>query len=198
MVPGGGPAVGVIRERMRRVESAWAVVCPLRCLAVTVVVAALVTALGAVIVALVAAVGSRLDSRDARSRLLKDIEISSKLPDGSNARTVLERHIAQVVGNLTEREQKQEIRRNYRGWLAISGLLVVAALTMKIVGHPLPTTNDYRKQLEYWSGLVIVYAVLAYVVSLVAWVRAIMAERALRKRRKSATETTDEASTAGQ
>jgi hypothetical protein len=42
-------------------------------------VAALVTALGAVIVAFVALLGTRVESRDARTRLTKDVDLMLKL-----------------------------------------------------------------------------------------------------------------------
>jgi hypothetical protein len=71
-------AGGETRGQLRRLAA-------LGPLALPVVVAALITALGAVVVAIVALVGTRVEARDARSRLVKDVDLMLKLDDGSRA-----------------------------------------------------------------------------------------------------------------
>jgi hypothetical protein len=58
---------------------------------------ALIAALATVIVALLGLFASRMKSRDARSPLMKDLEISSKLETESLAWQLMDSHIARVA-----------------------------------------------------------------------------------------------------
>lgn len=81
-------------------------------------VAALVTALGAVIVAFVALLGTRVESRDARTRLTKDVDLMLKLDPDNDARATLERHIADSAERLARAEKRRwRFRRSWRFFL---------------------------------------------------------------------------------
>jgi hypothetical protein len=77
-------------------------------------VAALVTALGAVIVAFVALLGTRVESRDARTRLTKDVDLMLKLDPDNDARATLDRHIADSAKRLARAEKRRW--RSRRSW----------------------------------------------------------------------------------
>jgi hypothetical protein len=150
---------------------------------VTVVIAALVTALGAVIVALVGTLASRLETRNARSQLLKDIDISSKLPYG-DARKVFERHIDRAVRDLVYQERGEVIARPIRQWAFLGFLVSTAGLVLSFLVSP--RHGDYHHLLRelYWITLVFAYLVTGYVVVLHRRGR-----KKLRELRESATDT---------
>ena len=91
-----------------------------------VVAAVLITALGAIVVAFVALVGTRVEARDARSRLVKDVDVMLKLPDGSRARRILEGHVTRSAANLIASDEKRwHFRRGNR-------FFVLSIITMAI------------------------------------------------------------------
>ena len=75
---------------------------------------ALIAALGTVVVALLGVFNSRIESSDARARLIKDLEITSKLPIGSTARQAMNSHIDSVAETLVYRELRREDHRGGR------------------------------------------------------------------------------------
>jgi hypothetical protein len=96
------------------------------------VLVALIAALGTVVVALVGIFASRMESRDARARLMKDLEISSKLETESLAWRVMDSHIARVAEGLVDRERRRDEQRNARRmvYVGIFSAIVVLALAL--------------------------------------------------------------------
>lgn len=72
---------------------------------------AVITALGTIVVSLIALFGPRIDARDDRNKLAKDIEMLAKLPVGSRSWRLLEQHVLDSMMDLTVDEQKRRYRR---------------------------------------------------------------------------------------
>jgi Flp pilus assembly protein TadB len=149
-------------------------------LAVTVVLAALVTALGAIIVAMVGVLGSRTETRDTRSRILKDLEILSKLDSDSKARKTMDGHIAKTVENLTRQETRREDYRKSRRPASIGILFSIGTLALTWFAYP-PPHGNYRPVLQmlYWMSTS--YAVVFVATAIYQLIRA-RKSRARRKR----------------
>jgi hypothetical protein len=121
---------------------------PIMVRVVTVVMGALITAIGAIIVALVAALASRAEAKDTRARLLKDLEISSKLSEESGARRVLDRHIAETVRRLVD---KEELDTEYRG---VIKAVLAASLTSAIALAPNAFQLSQHHNAVNWRDLI--------------------------------------------
>jgi Flp pilus assembly protein TadB len=131
--------------------------------------AALVAALATVIVTLLGLFASRMESRDARSRLMKDLEIASKLKTESLAWQLMDSHIARVAQGLVDRERRRDEDRNARRlvYFGIISAFVVLALSI-VREHNL----GYYKPLmtvSYW--MFFVYMVMFPVVGLILFIR---------------------------
>lgn len=135
-------------------------------------VVALIAAMGAVVVAVVAIIGSRIEARDARSRLAKDVEILSKLDKESSAREVLEQHIAESTSVLVTEDRR---RRAYRGILltlliALGCLFSGIAIDIALGGAQHASVMSALRQLgqslrpALFVGAVLAAVLLAFVV----------------------------------
>jgi Flp pilus assembly protein TadB len=147
--------------------------------------AALIAALATVVVALLGAFNSRLESRDARARLIKDLEISSKLATGSPAWQAMDSHINSVAETLVYRERRREDHRDGRRMVYFGIFSAFVTLGLSILReHAL----DYYRPLlfaSYW--MFFTYMFLFPVVGL------ILVLRVERQRRQRPAEQTTEA-----
>jgi hypothetical protein len=146
----------------------------------TVLIAALITAVGAIVGAFVAALASRLEVRDRRSRLLKDLEISSKLDSDSDARQVLDAHIERSVQILVGQELAQDVdRRLDRGVYTF----LLAALTGLLLSYAIITTPPEPGRVhgffEVTYVLLALFLIAATVIATYDFVRATRKRRAL-------------------
>jgi Flp pilus assembly protein TadB len=146
---------------------------------------ALIAALATVVVALLGFFTSRIESRDARSRLVKDLEISSKLDTGSLAWRVMDSHITRVAERLVDRERRREDHRGARRMVYFGIFSAIVTLGLSVVReHAL---NYYRPLLfvSYW--MFFVYMLVFPVLGL------ILVVRVERQRRQSLNEQMPEA-----
>ena len=130
---------------------------------------ALIAALATVVVALLGFFTSRIESRDARSRLVKDLEISSKLDTGSLAWRVMDSHITRVAERLVDRECRREDHRGARRMVYFGIFSAIVTLGLSVVReHAL---NYYRPLLfvSYW--MFFVYMLVFPVLGLILVVR---------------------------
>jgi hypothetical protein len=87
----------------------------------------LITALTAIVVALIHQVGSRIDRRDMRNRLSKEVEILDKLPKDSTEYHLLKNHVrASVLDLVIDGERERKRRRLNEFDRFIIGLGVIA------------------------------------------------------------------------
>jgi Flp pilus assembly protein TadB len=97
-------------------------------------VAALITAVSAVLVAVVALLGPRIEARDSRNRIARDIDALTKLRDTSPARKILHNHVTESVVNLVAAEKMREdygprtFLRNFAIVLGLAAFATAAAL----------------------------------------------------------------------
>jgi hypothetical protein len=151
--------------------------------------AALIAALATVIVALLGLFASRMESRDARSRLMKDLEISSKLKTESLAWHVMDIHIARVAQGLVDRERRREDDRNARRLVYFGIFSAIVTLGLSVVREHNMTYYKPLMAVTYW--MFFLYMVVFPVVGLILFIRA------ERQRRQHPAEQTPEDSTAG-
>jgi hypothetical protein len=120
-----------------------------------VVIGADIKAFSAIIVAVVAALGSRLETRDTRSRILKDLDISAKLDSESEARKAIDDHIATTVKHLTDRERRDYDYRRFERALNFALVFSFVAIGLSLVAFPDQQNNNYHylPQLSPMSGL---------------------------------------------
>jgi hypothetical protein len=146
--------------------------------------AAFIAALATVVVALLGIFTSRLESRDARARLIKDLEITSKLETGSSARQAMDSHINNVAETLVYRERRREDHRGGRRLVYVGIFSAFITLGLSIVReHAL---NYYRPLLfvSYW--MFFIYMFLFPVIGLILTIRV---ER--QRRQRPAKQTTE-------
>lgn len=97
-------------------------------------VAALITAVSAVLVAVVALLGPRIEARDARNRIARDIDALTKLREESPARKLLHNHVTESVLNLVAAERMREdfgprtFLRNFAIVLGLAAFATAATL----------------------------------------------------------------------
>jgi hypothetical protein len=153
-------------------------------------VVAFIAALGTVVVALLGVFASRAESRDARSRLMKDLEISSKLEQfetKSSAWQVMDRHIARVAQGLVDRERRRDEDRNARRMVYYGIFSAIVVLGLAIVQHP--HMADFNGLVNAAFKMFFFYMVVFPVLGLIFFIRV----RVERKRRQHSAEQTPEA-----
>lgn len=134
-------------------------------------VAALVTALGAVVVALVAVLGTRVEARDARNRLAKDVETMLKLDPGSDARSTLERHVADSTRDLAARERLRIADRRPQRFMRLSLISAAIGLFLQTAlgGSNRTSSIGYLRELaQPLSWVFIIAALVAILLSALA------------------------------
>jgi hypothetical protein len=136
----------------------------------TVVLATVVTAIGAIIVALVSAIASRLETRDTRARLLKDLEIWSKLKASSGAHSEMDGYIAGAVRVLVYRETRLREYLLPVRFMYIALLAMCAAFGVSLVAFPKKHVDYHPLEQGLYTGLLLGGAVL-FVASSIVFIR---------------------------
>lgn len=147
---------------------------------------AFIAALGTVVVALLGVFNSRIESRDARARLIKDLEITSKLQNGSTAWQAMSSHIDSVAETLVYRERRREDHRGGRRLVYFGIFSAFITLGLSIVReHALAY---YRPLLfvSYW--MFFTYMFLFPVIGLILVIRVERERRQHRARRRTEAE----------
>lgn len=127
-------------------------------------VTALVTALGAVIVAMVAIVGVRVEARDARTRIVKDVEIMLKLDPKSDARTILEKHVAESAVHIAASERRRwEYRAFWRLYAIGVGVGVISfAIKIGVGASQKPPVEFLRTFAPTLANLLLAFSFLSF------------------------------------
>ncbi|WP_145013425.1 hypothetical protein [Mycobacterium marseillense] len=144
----------------------------------TVIIVALITAASAIIVGLISVLASRVETRDTRSRLLKDIEIASKLSQSSTARKALDDHIAESVDRLIEREFLDVERRRVNRPLVIAFVPLLITVVLDLTRHHTPAEWDRLRAI-----LIPCFVVYALLFEAIASMRAFQYGRKKERRR---------------
>lgn len=124
---------------------------------VTVIVVALITAASAIIVGLIGVLASRVETRDTRTRLLRDIEIASKLSQSSTARAVLNDHIAESIDRLVDREFLDVERRRVSRPLILALVSLTIMLALALTRHH--TASDWDRLRAILIPVFLVYSI---------------------------------------
>jgi hypothetical protein len=130
---------------------------------------ALIGVLGTVVVALLGVFVSRIESRDSRSRLMKDLEISSKLETKSLAWQVMDKHIARVAQGLVDRERRRDEDRFARRMVTFGIISAIVVLAVAIVQHP--NMGDFNGLLTAIFRMFFVYMVVFPALALISFIR---------------------------
>jgi hypothetical protein len=130
---------------------------------------ALIGLLGTVVVALLGVFVSRIESRDARSRLMKDLEISSKLETKSLAWQVMDKHIARVAEGLVDRERRRDEDRFARRMVSFGIISAIVVLAVSIVQHP--HMGDFNGLLTAVFRMFFVYMVVFPALAAISFIR---------------------------
>lgn len=104
-------------------------------------------------VAIVAIVGTRLESRDLRKRLERDVAVMLKLDEDSRARRILEMHIAEVARRIAHMDHARWVFRGTAIFTSLAWVALVAAGALDVL-----SSGDVAKLSRFGSMLTHVFS----------------------------------------